>query len=132
MTGRKLLLMTLITSLRVDEFGQESDCRVGHAVLIEPGLRSQSPKNGNISNIRRRLSPISLSNCRDWESRDGAPIWIRPPLAGTSRIRQGTISSCRTAWLGREDSNLEMANWKSGALACPREDAEPLSAEVHK
>jgi|BarGraIncu00222A_1022003.scaffolds.fasta_scaffold02187_1 hypothetical protein len=55
MTGRKLLLMTLITSLRVDEFGQESDCRVGHAVLIEPGLRLQSPKNGNISNVRRRL-----------------------------------------------------------------------------
>jgi hypothetical protein len=25
-------------------------------VQIEPGLRSRSPKNGNISNIRRRLS----------------------------------------------------------------------------
>jgi hypothetical protein len=28
----------------------------GHAVQIEPGLQRQSPKNGNISNIRRRLS----------------------------------------------------------------------------
>ena len=31
-----------------------------HAVHIEPGLRSQFPENGNISNIRRRLSAISL------------------------------------------------------------------------
>jgi hypothetical protein len=35
-------------------------------------------------------------------------------------------------WLGREDSNLEMANWKSDALACPREAAELLSVEIHK
>jgi hypothetical protein len=26
----------------------------------------------------------------------------------------------------------DMANWKSDALACPREAAEPLSVEVHK
>jgi hypothetical protein len=31
----------------------------GHAVWIEPGLLSVSPKNGNISNISRRLSTIS-------------------------------------------------------------------------
>jgi hypothetical protein len=31
-----------------------------HAVQIEPGLRPRSPENGNISNIRRRLSAISL------------------------------------------------------------------------
>ena len=35
-------------------------------------------------------------------------------------------------WLGREDSNLEMANWKSDALACPRVSAEPLFVELHK
>ena len=35
-------------------------CKPGHAVLIEPGLRSRSPENGSISNIRRRLSAISL------------------------------------------------------------------------
>ena len=38
-------------------------CDTGHAVQIEPRLRSRSPENGNISNIRRRLSAISL---RDW------------------------------------------------------------------
>jgi hypothetical protein len=29
-------------------------------VQIEPGLRRRSPKNGNISSIRRRLAAISL------------------------------------------------------------------------
>jgi hypothetical protein len=91
-----------------------------------------SPKNGNISNIRQRLSAISLLDCPIWESRDGAPTYKIPQLAGLSRTSIGTISSCNTAWLGRDDSNLEMANWKSDALACPREAAEPLFAELHK
>ena len=40
------------------EFG-ELHCKLGHAVQIGPGLRPPSPRNGNISNIRRRLSAIS-------------------------------------------------------------------------
>jgi hypothetical protein len=32
----------------------------GQVVQIEPGLRPQSPKNGNFSNVRRRLSAVSL------------------------------------------------------------------------
>jgi hypothetical protein len=44
--------------------------RVRHAVPIEPGLRSLSPENGNISDIRWRLSaiplqPRSISECGD-------------------------------------------------------------------
>jgi hypothetical protein len=39
----------------VEEFG-ELHCKLGHAVRIEPGLRRRSPKNGNISSIRRRLA----------------------------------------------------------------------------
>ena len=39
---------------------------------IEPGLRSVSPKNGNISIIRQRLSVISLLDCSNWECRDRA------------------------------------------------------------
>ena len=34
-----------------------------HAVLIAPRLRLASPKNGNISSVRQRLSPISLTDC---------------------------------------------------------------------
>jgi hypothetical protein len=58
MTGRKLRFMTLI-----DEFTRSRasanltiPCHTGHAVQIEPGLQPPSPENGNISNIRRRLS----------------------------------------------------------------------------
>src|SRR5258708_19184884 len=46
------------------------DCKVGHAVRIEPGLQPLSPKNGNISNIRRRLSAISRRKRPNSESRD--------------------------------------------------------------
>jgi hypothetical protein len=33
----------------------------------------------------------------------------------------------RSAWLGRKDSNLEMANWKSDALAVREEPQNPFS-----
>ena len=46
------------------------DCKLGQAVLIEPGLPPQSPENGNIPAYGRRLSGISTSNARNWESGD--------------------------------------------------------------
>ena len=39
--------------------GTEDDCLPHHAVLITPGLRLGSPKNGNISYVGWRLSAIS-------------------------------------------------------------------------
>jgi len=69
------------------------DCAPHHAVLIAPGLRLGSPKNGNISNVGRRLSAISLPSCSNWEYRDGQKIHKRPQLAGTYRISWPTISS---------------------------------------
>jgi len=64
--GRKLRLMTLIDEFtRSPPFGASENLTIprhtGHAVQIEPNLRSQSPKNGNISNIRRRLSAFFAS-----------------------------------------------------------------------
>src|SRR5258706_9233238 len=47
------------------------DCLPHHAVLIAPGLRHESPENGNISNVGWRLSAISLPSCSNWEYRDG-------------------------------------------------------------
>jgi hypothetical protein len=41
----------------------ELDCVPHHAVLIAPRLRLASLQNGNISSIRQRLSPISLTDC---------------------------------------------------------------------
>jgi hypothetical protein len=51
-------------------------------------------------------------------------------MAGISYIAEGKISGRRTGWLGPED--FDMANWKSGALACPRKAARTHSAEVYK
>ena len=92
------------------------DRRGDHAVHIEPGLRPRSRKNGNISNARRRLSAIPLGNCPNWESGDTPPIYKSPPLAGISGTTEGQVSRRRTAWLGREDSNLRMVESKSTAL----------------
>src|SRR3982074_2236109 len=64
-----------------------------HAVLIAPGLWLASPKNGNISNVGRRLSAISLPSCSNLEYRDGQQIHKRTQLAGTYRILRPTISS---------------------------------------
>ena len=118
MTGRQLRFMTLI-----DEFTRSRasanltiPCHTGPAVQIEPNLRSQSPKNGNISNLRRRLSAFSPQSCAIWESGDGLQIHKNPQLAGVYAICDLTISSCRTAWLGREDSNLRMVESKSAAI----------------
>src|SRR5258706_10543910 len=67
------------------------DCLPHHAVLIAPGLRHESPENGNISNVGWRLSAISLPSCSNWEYRDGQPIRKKPQLVGTYRILGPTI-----------------------------------------
>src|ERR1700686_5704210 len=71
----------------------EQVCVPHHAVLIAPGLWLASPKNGNISNVGRRLSAISLPSCSNWEYRDGRKIHKKPQLAGTYRILRPAISS---------------------------------------
>jgi hypothetical protein len=43
-----------------------------------------------------------------------------------------SFAELRNAWLGREDSNLDMANSKPDALACPRGFAEPHFIGIHK
>jgi hypothetical protein len=135
--GRKLRLMTLIDEFtRSPPFGASENLTIprhtGHAVQIEPNLRSQSPKNGNISSMRRRLSAFSPQSCANLESGDRLPIRKNSQLAGVYAICDYTISSCWTGWLRREDSNLDMANSKSDADACPRGAAEPHFTTIHK
>jgi hypothetical protein len=50
---------------------KEQQPKLGHAVQIKPGLQPLSPKNGNISKIRRRLSAISVLNGRIWSPETG-------------------------------------------------------------
>jgi hypothetical protein len=111
--GRKLRLMTLIDEFtRSPPFGASENLTIprhtGHAVQIEPNLRSQSPKNGNISNMRRRLSAFSPQSCANLESGDRLPIQKNSQLAGVYAICDYTISSCWTGWLTWEDSNLHI------------------------
>jgi hypothetical protein len=62
------------------------------------------------SNVRRRLSAISLRECPQSELGDWWPIRKSPPLAGLSASIRGSFSERRTAWLGREVSNSELVN----------------------
>jgi hypothetical protein len=89
------------------------DCRGGHAVQIDLGLRPRSPKIGNISNARWRLSAIPRRNCLNSESGDTPPIHKSPQLVGLSGISEGDVSRRRTGWLGQKDSNLRMVESKS-------------------
>jgi hypothetical protein len=47
-------------------------------------------------------------------------------------IKERIFSKEKNPWLGREDSNLDMASWKSGSLACLRGGAEPFFVEILK
>jgi hypothetical protein len=82
--------------------------------MIEPRLRPASPKNGNIRGVSQRLSPNLALIPGNREHRDGAPNCKSPLLAGLSATIGGIFSEPRTAWLGREDSNLRMVESKSG------------------
>src|ERR1700704_20163 len=53
----------------------------------------------------------------------------RMPIIGLSSTF--SLSTRLPGW-GGSIRNLDMANWKSDALACPRGAAEPLFAELHK
>ena len=104
---------------------RELHCKPGRAVQIGPGLQPQSPKNGSFSNVCRRLSAISL---REWpisEPRDSWLIRKSPPLAGLSPSDRDIFSGRQTGWLGREDSNLDVANWNR-MLSAVREEPQNL------
>src|SRR5450631_3361873 len=89
---------------------QIEDWMAGHAVQIEPGLWPRSPKNGNFSNIDRRLSAILLWECPKPESEDWLLICKSPPLAVLSASISDIFSERRTVWLEREDSNSRIPN----------------------
>jgi hypothetical protein len=82
--------------------------------------------------VSLRLSPSWLSKCPELEPGDRRLIRKSRPMAGLSARISDLFSEGQTAWLGREDSNLEMANWKSAALACPRGTTELHFVKIHK
>jgi hypothetical protein len=83
------------------------------AVAIAPGLRQQSPQNGNIRERDRRLSAVGAPRLGNWEP--GEVINARKAaISGPISRYPGCVTNCRNAWLGREDSNLRMVESKSG------------------
>ena len=67
-----------------------------------PGLRRQSPENGNIRGVSRRLSPNSILISRNPEYRDKTLNHKSPPLAGFSATIQDRFAEPRTAWLAAQ------------------------------
>src|SRR5216684_736103 len=95
------------------------------------GLRCQSPENGSFPGFAWRLLGIlgpksSNVGLQRLLAIRKARIW-RAFL-----IEERKFSKNKNAWLGREHSNLDMANWKSDALARSRGATEPLFVEIHK
>jgi hypothetical protein len=90
-------------------------CELGHAVPIEPSLRSPSAENGNIPVSGRRLSALSPRKGKNSEAGDQGPIRKRPPLAGLSESNRDVFPERRTAWLGREDAHPQTAAKKTTA-----------------
>jgi hypothetical protein len=91
--------------------GRDSNSYNGRAaVVIAPSLHRQSPKNGNIRGRGWRLSAIGAQDWRNWESGDKiecAKAGVSGPLSRLLR----SLAERWNGWLGREDSNLNMANW---------------------
>src|SRR5262249_55168324 len=99
------------------------------AVAFEPSLRPRSPENGNIFENGRRLSAIWPAKKAQREARDRRPNakarrW-RPFLAPLGNRHEG-----RTAWLGREGSNLRMAESKSDDSASDLNENSEFSQSV--
>jgi len=98
------------------EMARSLDCRISRAVVIEPSLRRQSLQNGNIRGCGWRLSPIGALRLPIWESGDEIGRAKSPHSGGFSRF-SGNITERRSGWLGREGSNLRMAESKSDRTA---------------
>jgi hypothetical protein len=86
-------------------------CQPRHAVQIEPGLCTQSPRNGNFPNVRRRLSAISLPECPKWGSGDWPLTCESPPLAGLcASIGALSLSAGLLGWGCSADRTRLQAN----------------------
>jgi hypothetical protein len=99
--------------------------------VIEP-VSGENLCNTGIS--ADRAGDFRQFRSQDWEtgSLETKSNARKAGIFGPVRRRLRIVGSRRTAWLGPEDSNLEMANWKSDAIACPRGAAEPLFVGIPK
>jgi hypothetical protein len=91
-------------------------CHLYHAVDLFFSLQAQSPENGSFPGFGWRLSGIfgrksANAGLQRLSTIRKARIW-RAFL-----VKKRKFSQNRTGWLGREGSNLRMAESKSGRIA---------------
>ncbi len=73
------------------------------------GLRRKSLQNGNIRGQGQRLSAISVPRL-EIENLETKSKAGKAGISGPMRRRLQAVANSRTAWLGREDSNLHIPN----------------------
>ncbi|SRR6266568_4005355 len=128
--GVTLCLFTVCSEAIRLRKAQHRDCCLRAAVAIELVFAHSLRKTGIFANTvgdcrrkspqERHGNPETNSNAR------------KAGISGPFSHLLGSPAECRTSWLGREDSNPEMANWKSAALACPRGTIETHFVKIHK
>jgi hypothetical protein len=82
--------------------------------------------------IRRRLSAFWFRKPQELGPGDWCLIDGRSALVSLSASTRDFLSELHACLAEAGGFEFEMASWKSDALACPSEVAEPLSAEVNK
>ena len=93
--------------------------------VIDPGLYPQTPENGNIETVGRRLSGIWRRPGR-FRHPETFPNVRKPAKCGPFSANRAVYANVRTGWLGREDSNLRMVESKSGYALSVRTDEQAL------
>jgi hypothetical protein len=95
----------------------EFDCGPRRAVGIEPSLRRQSPKNGNIRGKSWRLS-ANWPRIGEFGSRDSRLDSKSPPLAGfPGSLEEDTVSTRMPGWRRSADrARLHAISLLSGNL----------------
>jgi hypothetical protein len=84
--------------------------QVYHAVHLFWRLQGESPENGALLNSAGDFREFSPKKFEKGATGDFQQL-EKPAIGGPFRHQRRKFSETRTAWLGREDSNPEMANW---------------------
>jgi hypothetical protein len=101
---------------QINSLTDGEDCQTGCAVEYRTRLRTAAPEIGSFSNDGGRIPahlPVRPYIKGYTEPR---PQVRSGPKCGLSRVYERATRRERTGWLGREDSNLRMAESKSAAL----------------
>jgi hypothetical protein len=97
----------------------------------QTGLRRESPQTGISADEARDFRQFSPQHRQTWspETKSNAR---KAGISGAFSRFLSSPTEHMNGWLGRENSNIDMANSKSDALPCPRGATEPHFVKIHK